>query len=162
MPRVMVTLRLDPEQASLPEVRRLLGLATDEVDPTFGVVNISPAEHLYTILVDEAAAERVAGVEQHADGARVQQLGKGPACVVSLPDRDRHRRFAGDAHQGGGITGQARLLQKRDAQWRQGDRGADRDRPVLVAGDGVRTRRGPLRGHSGQRATSLSRASRSA
>jgi hypothetical protein len=63
MPRVMVTLRLDPEQASLPEVRRLLGLATDEVDPTFGVVNISPAEHLYTILVDEAAASRIAGAE---------------------------------------------------------------------------------------------------
>jgi hypothetical protein len=61
MPRVMVTLRLDPEQASLPEVRRLLDLADDEVDPAFGVVNISPAEHLYTILVDEAAAARVAG-----------------------------------------------------------------------------------------------------
>jgi hypothetical protein len=61
MPRVMVTLRLDPEQASLPEVRRLLGLAEDEVDPAFGVVNISPAERLYTILVDEAAAERIAG-----------------------------------------------------------------------------------------------------
>ena len=61
MPRRMVTLRLGPEQASLPEVRRLLGLGTDEVDPAFGVVNISPAEHLYTILVDEAAAERIAG-----------------------------------------------------------------------------------------------------
>jgi hypothetical protein len=60
MPRVMVTLRLDPEQASLPEVRRLLGLAEDEVDPTFGVVNISPAERRYTILVDEAAAARIA------------------------------------------------------------------------------------------------------
>ena len=60
MPRMMVTLRLDPEQASLPEVRRLLGLAEDEADPTFGVVNISPAEHLYTILVDEAAAARIA------------------------------------------------------------------------------------------------------
>ena len=63
MPRVMMTLRLDPEQASLPEVRRLLDLADDEVDPAFGVVNISPAEHLYTILVDEAAASRVAGAE---------------------------------------------------------------------------------------------------
>ena len=61
MPRVMVTLRLDPEQASLPEVRRLLGLAADEVDPDFGVVNISPAERRYTILVDEAAAARIAG-----------------------------------------------------------------------------------------------------
>ena len=63
MPRVMVTLRLDPEQASLDEVRRLLGLAPEEVDPAFGVVNISPAEHLYTILVDEAAASRIAGAE---------------------------------------------------------------------------------------------------
>jgi hypothetical protein len=63
MARVMVTLRLDPEQASLDEVGRLLGLAPDEVDPAFGVVNISPAEHLYTILVDEAAAGRIAGAE---------------------------------------------------------------------------------------------------
>jgi hypothetical protein len=64
MAKVMVTLRLDPEQASLPEVRRLLGLAPEEVDPSFGVVNISPAEHLYTILVDEAAAARVGGADQ--------------------------------------------------------------------------------------------------
>jgi hypothetical protein len=64
MAKVMVTLRLEPEQATLPEVRRLLGLASDEVDPGFGVVNISPAEHLYTILVEEPAATRVAGAPQ--------------------------------------------------------------------------------------------------
>jgi hypothetical protein len=57
--KVMVTLRLQPEQASLPKVRRLLGLEEGEVDPTFGVVNISPKEHLYTILVEEEAAARV-------------------------------------------------------------------------------------------------------
>jgi hypothetical protein len=64
MARVMVTLRLEPGQASLAEVRQLLGLAAEEVDPGFGVVNISPAEHLYTILVEEAAAARVRDAAQ--------------------------------------------------------------------------------------------------
>ena len=64
MAKVMVTLRLEPEQATLPEVLRLLDLAPEEVDPGFGVVNISPAEHLYTILVEEPAAARVAGAPQ--------------------------------------------------------------------------------------------------
>jgi hypothetical protein len=59
MASVMVTLELDPERASLDEVRSLLGLREDEVDQRFGVVNISPAEHLYTILVQPDAAERV-------------------------------------------------------------------------------------------------------
>jgi hypothetical protein len=45
-------------------VRRLLGLTSEEVDPGFGVVNISPAEHLYTILVEEAAAARVGDADQ--------------------------------------------------------------------------------------------------
>ena len=78
MPRVMVTLRLDPEQATLDEVRRLLGLDEGEVDPAFGVVNISPAEHLYTILVDEAAASRVAGadpVEGVSGNPRIEPFG---------------------------------------------------------------------------------------
>ncbi len=78
MARVMVTLRLEPEQATLEEVRRLLGLAPEEVDPGFGVVNISPAGHLYTILVDEAAAGRVADaglVEGVYGNPRVEPFG---------------------------------------------------------------------------------------
>jgi hypothetical protein len=66
MATVMITLQLDPERASLEEVRRLLGLREDEVDQRFGVVNINPSEHLYTILVEEEAAERV----RHADPVR--------------------------------------------------------------------------------------------
>jgi hypothetical protein len=63
MAKVMMTLRLDPEHASLADVRRLLDLGEDEVDAGFGVVNISPSEHLYTILVDQAAAARVEGAD---------------------------------------------------------------------------------------------------
>jgi hypothetical protein len=66
MATVMVTLELDPERASLEEVRRLLGLREDEIDQRFGVVNISPSEHLYTILVQREAAERV----RHAEPVR--------------------------------------------------------------------------------------------
>jgi hypothetical protein len=57
----MVTLELESEQANLDEVRRLLGLGGHELDTNFGVVNISPKDHLYTILVDPEAAERIRG-----------------------------------------------------------------------------------------------------
>ena len=46
MAKVMVTLELEPEQANLDEVRRLLGLGGHELDANFGVVNISPKDHL--------------------------------------------------------------------------------------------------------------------
>jgi hypothetical protein len=79
MAKVMMTLRLDPERATLSQVRRLLGLAGDEVDSGFGVVNISPAEQLYTILVEEAAAARV------RDAAQVEGVFGNPRIEPATP-----------------------------------------------------------------------------
>lgn len=63
MPKVMVTLKLDPEHASLDDVRRSLEIAPGEIDDDFGVISVSPAENLYAVLVDPAAAGRVQGAE---------------------------------------------------------------------------------------------------
>ncbi len=57
----MLTLELDPQEATVGQVAERLGLATEEIDADFGVVPIDPDKHLYTVLVEERASERVAG-----------------------------------------------------------------------------------------------------
>ena len=83
-------------------MRRLLGLTPEEVDPGFGVVNISPAEHLYTILVEEAAAARVGDADQ-VEGVfsnpRIEPYGP-PGATRAAAERG--------AADGGGLTGAAR------------------------------------------------------
>jgi len=59
----MVTLKLDPSNATLSKVLRALKLRPDEVDQNFGVVNLSDEPSLYAILVDEKVAARIEGVE---------------------------------------------------------------------------------------------------
>jgi hypothetical protein len=61
MSKQMITLKLHPKEATLSQVRRRLGLTSEEVDTAFGVVNIDPKRNLYTILVEEEAARRVSG-----------------------------------------------------------------------------------------------------
>jgi hypothetical protein len=63
MSKVMVTLKLDPEHASLEEVRESLGIGTEEIDDEFGVIAVSPEESLYAVLVEPETANRVQGVE---------------------------------------------------------------------------------------------------
>ncbi len=63
MSMLMMTVQLDPREASLANVRRKLQLARNEIDPNFGVVSLKPEENLYAILVDEAASARLAGTE---------------------------------------------------------------------------------------------------
>jgi hypothetical protein len=57
----MLTLELAPRDATPAAVRRKLGLKPGELDPSFGVVEVDPRKHLYTVLVDESVAERVSG-----------------------------------------------------------------------------------------------------
>lgn len=56
-----MTLELEPNQAALADVIQHFRLSPDEIDTTFGVVRIDPQSNLYTVLVEPAAAERMAG-----------------------------------------------------------------------------------------------------
>lgn len=61
MSRLMLTVKLDPDHATLDDVRQQLGVGEDEIDSDFGVVNIDPEADLYAIMVDDQTAERLSG-----------------------------------------------------------------------------------------------------
>jgi hypothetical protein len=57
----MVTLRLDPADATFAKVCAKFGLAKGDVDESFGVANLDPDKDLYAILVNDAVAGRLEG-----------------------------------------------------------------------------------------------------
>jgi hypothetical protein len=59
MSKVMVTVAGAGDRCSLSEVKRRFDLADDEIDADFGVIEIDPDAHLYTVLVEEDAAQRL-------------------------------------------------------------------------------------------------------
>jgi hypothetical protein len=78
MGKVMLTLELDPAEASEEHVRRKLDLKAEELDPEFGVVELDPALRRYAVLVDEAVAARVqgtSGVEGPFSNPRIEPFG---------------------------------------------------------------------------------------
>jgi len=58
---MMITLKLDPDHASMGEVRKKLGIGPEQIDESFGVIDVAPQEHLYAVLVDEDVAAEVSG-----------------------------------------------------------------------------------------------------
>ena len=63
MSRVMLTVKMAPERATVAHVREELGLGPEEIDADFGVVEIDPRDDLYAVLVGEGVAAKVQGVD---------------------------------------------------------------------------------------------------
>lgn len=59
MGQLMLTVTRDPSRASLKAVKEDLGLADEEIDADFGVVNIDPEGNRYAIMVEERASARL-------------------------------------------------------------------------------------------------------
>ena len=59
MTKVMVTIRAPERPPTLDELVERYDLGPDDIDREFGVVEIDPDDHLYTVLVTESAAARI-------------------------------------------------------------------------------------------------------
>jgi hypothetical protein len=59
----MVTVKLEPSEATLTKVAEKLHVSTDDLDPSFGVVELDREKKLYTVLVDERIATEVESAE---------------------------------------------------------------------------------------------------
>jgi hypothetical protein len=78
MSRVMVTLKLDSEHASAADVREAHGISAAEMDADFGVIEVSPEQGLYAVLVDPETAQRIqgaAGVQGQFSNPKIEPLG---------------------------------------------------------------------------------------
>jgi hypothetical protein len=78
MGKEMLTVKLKPNEATLPAVRRKLKLLPEDIDHDFGVVNIDPKQNLYAILVEPTAARRASkqdGIEGPFSNPKIETFG---------------------------------------------------------------------------------------
>jgi hypothetical protein len=59
MAKIMVSFEVAGAAPTVEELKERFGLSDEEIDASFGVVEIDPQTHTYTILVEESAAEKV-------------------------------------------------------------------------------------------------------
>ena len=55
----MVTIQAADNPPTIEDLRRKYALREDEIDASFGVVEVDPADHLYAVLVEESAAAKI-------------------------------------------------------------------------------------------------------
>jgi len=78
MAMMMLTIELEPSEASLRAVRRKLQLEDYQIDANFGVVRLSPDGNQYAIMVDEDVVSRVTrkkGVKGPFANPRIEPFG---------------------------------------------------------------------------------------
>jgi len=59
MAKVMVTFQAEGPAPTIAELQRRFSLTDDEIDRSFGVIEVDPQDHTFTILVEESAAQKV-------------------------------------------------------------------------------------------------------
>lgn len=59
MAKVMMTIQSRGGAPTIEALRARYGLAAEEIDPEFGVVEIDPSDGTYTILVESTAANKI-------------------------------------------------------------------------------------------------------
>lgn len=64
MSKVMVTITALDRPPTIADLRRRFKLSEEQIDESFGVVEVDPEEHVYTVLVDAGAAARITGNEE--------------------------------------------------------------------------------------------------
>jgi hypothetical protein len=59
MAKLMITLKFAGAAPTIDELQARYGLADDEIDKSFGIVEVDPEDALYTILVEETAISKI-------------------------------------------------------------------------------------------------------
>lgn len=59
MAKVMMTIRAPHVAPTVPELIAQYGLQPGEIDEDFGVIEIDPEDHAYTILIEPTAASKI-------------------------------------------------------------------------------------------------------
>lgn len=62
MRKLLLTIHIDPQEATLQGVSRRFGLGPTELDKAFGVVDLGSGG-LYAILAEETAVPKITGIE---------------------------------------------------------------------------------------------------